>query len=148
MRRRLLQGHARIRIHEMLGEMLQGISAGLQHRHRTLSQVEGGHHGIPDPLLVSLRRLELIDHKLNEMALVAVQGIDFIQRPDLAVNPDFSISTPPQLVEKFPVVTLPASYERSEEIALPAFVALDYKVHDLSVRVPYHLLSGHRGICP
>ena len=47
------------------------------------------------------------------MPLVAIQGIDFVQRFYLPVNPNFCVATFAKLVEKLAVMSLAASYQWS-----------------------------------
>ena len=76
------------------------------------------------------------------MAFVAVQGIHFVKRMDLPIDPDLGVSPFPQLVEKLAVMTFPSSDERCEKVAFLAFVTLHNQVHDLLIRVADHLLPG------
>ena len=128
----------------MLGEMPRLVHSGLQQGHRAFADAQGSGHGVPHALHVAFRRLQLIDDQLDEMAFVAVQGIDLVQRKDLPVHPDVGVATLAHLVEQLAVVSLATHHQRGEKVALLPPVLIHYQVDDLSVGVAGHLLPGDR----
>ncbi len=128
----------------MLGKVSEFVRAELQQGDRAFAEVQRCHHGVPHPLLVPLRRLELIHNQFDEMTLVAVQGIHFVQREDIPVHPDIGVATLAELVEQFAVVPLAADNKRSQEVALLPLIFIHYEVHDLRVGVADHFFSRDR----
>lgn len=96
---------------------------------------------------IAFARLELIDDKLDEMAFVAVQGIDVIELLNFAVYADLRIAFLSVLLEELTVVTLAPADERREQDAFASLIFFHYEIDDLRVGVAYHLLAGGRRIC-
>ena len=142
----LLQRYAAVRVHQVLGEMLQRVALRIVHGQRTFSQVEGGHHGVTDALLIAFARFQFVHHELYEVGLVAVHGLHLLQVDYLGVYAHLDVSFLPELLEEFSVVALAAPDERSQQHALAAVVVGQYHGDYLLIRVSYHLLAGGGGI--
>ena len=143
-RLRLLEGSARHRVHQMLGEMLQRTRFQVHHGHRPLAHGNRLPHGVAHPLVVPRPGLEAVHDELDEMRLVAVQGLYALQFEDFPVDADLRVAALPELVEQLPVMALAAPHERCQQIALAVPVRSEDQVHDLTVGVAHHFLAGLR----
>ena len=148
MRLGLLQRKAAFRVYQMLGEMGQGIALDIQDGQGAFADIERAGYGIPDAAVVSRLGLEAVHHHFDEVGLVTVQGLYFLQFQDFAIYAHFGIAAPAQLVQEFAVVALSAPDERSQQIALAAGVAAHHQVYNLLVRVAHHLLPAFGGEGP
>ena len=143
-RLRLLEGSARHRVHQMLGEMLQRARFQVHHGHRPLAHGNRLPHGVAHPLVVPRPGLEAVHDELDEMRLVAVQGLYALQFEDFPVDADLRVAALPELVEQLAVMALAAPHERRQQVALAVPVRSEDEVHDLAVGVAHHLLAGFR----
>ena len=116
-------------------------------RQRAFSEIQRRHHGCLYPLLILLRRLEAVNHQLDEMGLVAVQSRDFVQFAELSVNTHLSVSALAHLLEELLVMALPALHQRRKEVAFAVLIVLHNQGDDLLVGVSDHGLAGLRRIC-
>ena len=142
MGRRLLQRHAAFRVHQVLGEMVQLARLVVQDGERALALVERGDDRIPDTLLIPVPGLELVDHELDEMGLVAVHGLDRAEFVDLPVDAHLGVSALAELLEQFAVVALAAAHQRAEQQALAPLEAGLYQGDDLLIGVADHLSAA------
>ena len=143
-RLRLLEGSARHRVHQMLGEMLQCARFQVHHRHRPLAGGKRLGDGVAHPLVVPRPGFEAVHDELDEMGLVAVQGLYALQFHDFPVDADLRVAALPQLVEQLAVVALAAPHERRQQVAFAVAVGGEDQVHNLAVGVAHHLLAGLR----
>ena len=124
--------------------MPQFVRAELQQGDRAFAKIQSRHHGVPGPFLIALRRLELVHDQFYEVAFVAVQSINLVQREYIPVHSDIGVASFAELVEQLAVMSLAPHDQRSEQIALLALIFIHYEVHDLRVRVAGHLLPRDR----
>ena len=75
MRRRLLERYAAVRIHQMLGIMPELTCLHVQQGKGALAHAERIDDGVAYALGVTRAGLELVHDQLDEMPLVAVEGI-------------------------------------------------------------------------
>ena len=151
MRCRFRYGYPGVRAYEMLGEMPDFRRLHVKDGKGPFPEVQCRHHGVPDALLVSGFRLQLVHDEFYEVGLVSVQEGDFVQVLYLRVYPRLRVAASFQLVEQFPVVAFPSFHERGEEYALAPCVVLHYERDYLFVGISDHLLPGGRGVglgCP
>ena len=148
MRLRLLERQAAFRVHQVLGIVLQRTGFEVEDGDGALAGRQGASDRFADPLLVALLRFHPVHDKFDEMDLVAVQGLNLVEFPDLPVDPHLDIAPAAELVEEFAVMALAAPHERSEEVAFPPEVFLHDQVHDLFVGVADHLPPGSGRIGP
>ena len=140
-RGRLLQGDAVLRVHQVLGIMVQRTRLMVEHRQRAFAQPQGGSDRSAYARLVPLAGLELVHDELDEVPFVAVHGLDLVQVADLPVDADLQIALLAERVEQFAVVALAAAHQRREQHALASVELLQDQVHDLRVGVAHHLLA-------
>ena len=112
MRLRLLERDAGVGVDEMLGVVTHRAGLHVEDRQGPLAEVQGGRHRVADALEVAAAGLHLVDDELDEMDLVAVQGLGLGELADLAVDADLGIAAAAQLVEELAIMTLAATYER------------------------------------
>ena len=140
------KGYSGVGAYQMLRIMADILSLHVHYGNRTLSEIEGGHYGVLDPLFVLGRRLQTVHDKFDEMGLIPVKCRHFIEFMQLAVYPDLGVSAFAQLFEKFLVMSLSSAHKRCHQVALAVLVALHYQGHDLLVAVSDHLGSGFRRV--
>ena len=138
MRRRLLEGDAVLRVHQVLGIMAQRVRLVVEHRERALPEAECGRHGRADARFVALAGLELVHDQLDEMCLVAVHRLHLVEAADLAVDAHLQVALLAERLEQLAVVALAPAHQRGEQQALAAVVFLQDQVHDLRVGVADH----------
>ncbi len=127
--------------------MVQAAALRVQHSKRTFAQGKGCLDRCPDPFVIAVFGLELVHDKLDEMGLVAVEGIGFLKRDCLPVYTDFRIAFFAHLLEELLVAALASAHQRGEQQAFLAMVFFHDQVHDGCIGVSYHRLAGHRRIC-
>ena len=140
-----LQRKAALRIYQMLGEVGQGIALYIQDGQGAFSNIESPGHGIPDAAVVSRLGLEAVYHYLDEVGLVAVQGLHFLQFQDFSVDAHLGVAAAAQLVQELAVMALSAPDERGQQVALAARIPAHHQVYNLLIRVTHHLLSAFGG---
>ena len=146
--RRFLKRDAGIRIHEMLRIMLKFPGFQVHHRHGALSAPQRNGHRILHTLVVPRHWLQPIYHQFNEMRLVSVQCRDGREVMQFTVNAHLCETTFTQLVEEFPVMSLPAPDQRRQKVAFPAIVIVHYQTDNLLVRIAHHFFPRHRRVRP
>ena len=146
MRSRLLQRDAALRIHQMLGEMVDFSRLVVQDGQRALALVERGDDRVADAFLVPVSGLEFVDHKLDEMGLVAVHGLKGTQVLNLPVDAHLGIATLAELFEQLAVMAFSAAHQRTEQQALASLEPGLDQGNDLLVGVTDHLFAADRRI--
>ena len=146
MRRRLLQGDAAVRIHQMLGEMPERPRLHVHDGKRAFAGGKRRAHRTAHASVIAVSGLQLVHHELDEMAFVAVERIDLRKLLQLPVYAHSGEALAAQLVEEFAVVPLAASDQRCEQQALAPMVAAHYQLDYLRIGVAHHLLAGQRRI--
>ena len=81
------------------------------------------------------------------MWLVAVQGVNFVQFAEFAVNTHLGISAFAHLLDQILVVSFASTHDRSEKVAFASSVILHYQGYDLLVRVTHHFLACLGRVC-
>ena len=130
----------------MLGIMAQFAALLIQDGKRAFSEIECRHDRTLDPLLILCRRLQTVDHKLDEMRLVAVQGCDFVQFAEFSVYADLRVAPFPHLFEQFLVMSLASLHQRRQQVAFTVLVVFNDQIHYLLVGVSDHGLACLRGV--
>ena len=69
----------------------------------SLAHAERLGDGIAHPLVIPRTGFQAVHHQLDEMGLVAVQGLHGLQFEDFPVDPDFGVTPLPELVEQLAV---------------------------------------------
>ena len=146
MGRRLLQRYAALRIHQVLGEMMEFAVLIVQHGQRALALVERGDDRVANAFLVPVSGLEFVDHKLDEMGLVAVHGLKGTQVLDLPVDAHLGIATLAELFEQLAVMAFAAAHQRAEQQAFASLEPGLDQGDDLLVGVTDHLFAADRRI--
>ena len=80
--------------------------------HRSFSEVQSRHHRVLYSFLVFKRRFQLINHQFYEMRFITVQGLDFVEFADLAVDTHLGIAAFAHLLYQFLVMTFASTYDR------------------------------------
>ena len=144
---RLLERKAALGVYQMLGIMGKFARFHIQDGNGTFADSKGFAHGIPDTAVVSGLRYQTVYHKFYEVRFIAVQGHfrDYVL--DFSVHSHLSVTALTELLKEIAVMAFSASYERRQQVALPACEFLHYKVYNLGVIVTHHLKASFRRYC-
>ena len=105
-RRRLLEGNPALGIHQMAGIVVQAPALRVQHGERAFPKGEGGLHGSPDAPVIPVLGFELVHHKFDEVRLVAVEGVRFLEGDYLPVDAYLGVTLLAHLLEELLVASL------------------------------------------
>ena len=116
MRSRLTVRPSGHRVHQATTIMANLVSLGIQYQHKAIALLHGDLQALFQTTLVCLGDNHLIDHYLDAVHLITIQLHPMEDLFQLAIDTDVQISFFTYLLEKFLIVPLTITDQRSQEI--------------------------------
>ena len=116
MRSRLTVRQSSHRVHQATTIMANLVSLGIQYQHKAIALLHGDLQALFQTTLVCLGDNHLIDHHLDAVHLITIQLHPMEDLFQLAIDTDVQISFFTYLLEKFLIVPLTITDQRSQEI--------------------------------
>ena len=116
MRSRLTVRQSGHRVHQTTTIMANLVSLGIQYQYKAIALLHGDLQALFQTALVRLGDNHLIDHHLDAVHLITIQLHPMEDLFQLAIDTDVQISFFTYLLEKFLIVPLTITNQRSQEI--------------------------------
>ena len=136
---------------ELLGEPLLAVRVvfvavdEVEH-HDPVGKAECGLHRVGEPLLGAGLDRQPVDHHLDVVLLLLLQGGRLGQRVHHAVDPDPAVALGVELVEQVDELALAGAHHRGQHLELGALLHRQHLVDDLLRGLPGDVFPAHRAV--